>query len=358
MRIQFVFPPENKPAPPDPGADSRTNPWPSLVRWIVGSAGLVGLLTCVGFIMTEAYEDFLGFHVSDSSGGVSYALRSGQLFYAAISVAIQLIAGNLLILAAVTAFALVAALLIVKTKVLARISRTPEKVILLLGAFTLLHFALLNVPSFFVSDMLVDGGRGGIPGGGGPVAALSAELRREHICGRLVQTDTALATSMGIECPLSNRVYLNLLRARFVADFVLATASLLALISIVQRLTKDRRDGDSNRSHAAVLAASVMFVADVCATPYEFSKTARRTTAHRVIFDYVVNDSVSSATGYLLDRGKDGHVLYEEQTRSLWMLPTDDVSRIQILPAKDVLEHHLRSDSIPKRSPPPPLSGG
>ncbi|HEX6746223.1 MAG TPA: hypothetical protein VF092_02830 [Longimicrobium sp.] len=318
-------------------------------KWLLGSAGLTGILLTLGFVLRKSSEDFLGYRLGGSEGAQNLVGLAGEFLYAILSVTLQWIGAATW--HGVATLAIVAAVILLSWKFPQRLRR-PRTLLVALASITLLQFFLLDVPTFFVSDMLVNLGANSVLAAGMPIQRIAEDNRTSNLCSRMSglpappEIADRIEEDMQVRCTKRSARYADRLRALFVLNSVFTVAGVVAALGIMLWLNA-QNSSLTGVWRGIAIGTVVLLAVDFATGPYQYAKTARSIRVQRVRVEIARGDSAEWVSGLLLGEGAQLS-MYVQKDHRIWVIPDDRVRMIQINGSGDVLEDLLsyRLDEI------------
>jgi hypothetical protein len=332
------------------------------LKWLVLSLGLSGLLVLVGFLISFAYQQRLGFQFGDSGSTVSYVTEAGGFFVAIFTTAADWVFDFPILAIVIGALALglyIAWRRWPRIFFLGPLPRLGVLIVLVLGmAMEIIFFDLPTIP---IDDELVRGlyVSQDFPGTG-IVSAMAREIWADEVCSRIELRNRTDLAKAGTVCKLSPDGHRRRGARRFLWNILLTfSASCLTMGFLFKHIKPERiRSTDFQVNMALQVTVVLLVLVDMLFLPYSYGKTTKSSVTSEVIVTAALESEIPTPHhGFLLSAGPGDVVLFnkEEEEMQLWIIPRNRVRFTRVEGARDVLEFYFKKqlESVGSSQAPP-----
>lgn len=326
-----------------PSAAPAAGPWSALLgwlKWIALSLGLSGLMVVIGFLISFAYQERLGYHLGDSGDTVFYITQAGDFF-----ITVFMLAANW---AVDSPFAATAAIGLAVAIYFAWERWSPSwgprvNASLLAGLFVAIAIKLLmgDLPTVPMVNELVLGleASSAIEKKQG-VASFANNIWKEQVCSRIERAQYGDLKVVGTDCTLSPKEYRDHGAQRFLWNVLATIAICLVATGLVTSCTL------SSSRHFPVLFVplSLLLLIDVLFQPYCYGKTAKSTLTDEIIVVAALeSEGATPHHGFLLAQAAKDLVVFDKESKQVLMVPRIRIHYIRVEGSRDILEFYFKT---------------
>ena len=328
-----------------------------VIVWILGSAGISGVIVALGFVVDVGYQERLGYQLHHGRAMSAYLVAGGNFImtiffhvaewladYSSVWVPVLLIA-----IAGATFYRRIGhdKLRGVRT----RYERLPSRgVFLLICLLISLEILALDFPALQIRGLLLHG----LEAPSNTDRDLfqytgSERIWTTTVCARFDKALYADLAQINVLCDASPQSHNKFLRNLFLLNFFLT--GILLYFSIAHSFRKIT----PNTVQTTVLA--LLNVLNIAFLPYTYGKILHPTTFNEVILHIAeTNDSAKGEHGFLLSRDDKVVVIFHKEERHIWVIPAEKVVLTKLERQGDVLQYYFkRVVTETQNAPEPPI---
>ncbi|HVT57489.1 MAG TPA: hypothetical protein VHR45_03740 [Thermoanaerobaculia bacterium] len=320
-------------------------PWSTLLgslKWLALSLGLSGVLVVVGFLISFAYQERLGYQFGNAGNTVFYVTEAGQFF-----VAVFMLAANWAVESPLVA---AAAALLVLALYLAweRWSPTwPSRVNTSILAGVCVAMAIkivaLDLPTVPIARELVLGLKVSSTFADKPgVAALARGIWSEEVCSRVEPVQYGDLKQAGTVCTLSPEAYRDRGSRRFLWNISATVAICLLAVGMVA----SRAPGGTSRLGTVLMVPmALLILVDLLFQPYGYGKTTKSTLTDEVIVVAALeSETATPRHGFLLAQDAQDLVLFDKEEKQVLIIPRSRIRYTHVEGSRDILEFYFKQN--------------